>query len=314
MKTQLAKRNLELYNAVEKLLNAATESKRTLTAAENEQISTMTAEIEANEKSIKLYDITAAGKAALNAPGSELVITNTEQVRMLGKQKFSAEYSDAFFGSVLTKKFTNAALGEGGTTDGGYLVPTIGPEGQIVALAPNEASMRKLALVIPTTNDIKFAAQSTKSVAAAKAESRSTNHAFSSTQPAFAQKTLSAFMSGAYVPVTLELAQDVPALSIFLPADLARGVNNFEEDKFVNGSGSGEAEGILTGGTAAQTAALSGDAALDLTGGKKSNKTNKNFHQMFGTVELYLLRTAILIVFVVELCKFVSAEVLSIIK
>jgi HK97 family phage major capsid protein len=126
--------------------------------------------------------------------------------------------------------------------------------------------MRKLALVIPTTNDIKFAAQSTKSVAAAKAESRSTNHAFSSTQPAFAQKTLSAFMSGAYVPLTIELAQDVPALSIFLPADLARGVNNFEEDKFVNGSGSGEAEGILAGGTAAQTAALSADGALDLTG------------------------------------------------
>jgi hypothetical protein len=48
--------------------------------------------------------------------------------------------------------------------------------------------------------------------------------------------------------------------------------------------------------------------------GKKSNKTNTNFHQIFGTVELYLLRTAILIVFVVELCKFVSAEVLSIIK
>jgi hypothetical protein len=48
--------------------------------------------------------------------------------------------------------------------------------------------------------------------------------------------------------------------------------------------------------------------------GKKSNKTNKNFHELFGTVELYLLRTAMLIVFVVELCKFVSAEVLSIVK
>lgn len=262
----LSKRNAELYTQVEKVLNSATEAKRVLTSAENEQVSNFTAEIAENEKTIKLYESVAKGKAALNASITEPFVAAASKA-MKGKQKFSAEYCEGFFKTIANPRFTNAALGEGGTTDGGNLVPTIGPEGEITALAPNEATMRKVALVIPTTNDIKFAAQSSKSVAAQRAsDSRSTDVPFSQTQPAFAQKTLGAHMSGAFVEVTLELAQDVPAVSIFLPEDLARGVNNFEENVLINGSGSGEAEGILTGATAAQTAHLSADAALDLTG------------------------------------------------
>ncbi|HZQ25277.1 MAG TPA: phage major capsid protein [Terriglobales bacterium] len=269
MKNQLAKRNNELFAAVEQVLNSCTESKRVPTASEKEQMDKMTAEIAENEKSIKLYEACEKGKAALNAAITEPFVPKNDKKALKGKQVLTAEYSDAFYSLIGNKKFSNtsnSALGEGGTTDGGNLVPTIGPDGAITALAPFEATMRKLALVIPTTNDIKFAAQSSKTTAAAKAESRGTDHPFTESSPAFAQKTLGAHMSGAFVEVTLELAQDVPAVSIFLPQDLARAVNNFEENIFINGSGSGEAEGILAGGTAAQTAALSGDAALDLTG------------------------------------------------
>jgi len=71
-------------------------------------------------------------------------------------------------------------------------------------------------------------------------------------------------MSGAFVPVTIELSQDVPALQPFLSADLARGVNNYEEDKFINGSGTGEPQGILAGADAGQTNALDGPNSLGL--------------------------------------------------
>jgi len=109
---------------------------------------------------IKLTQTVAAGKASISMPTTELFVP---EAALVGKQKFSAEYFDKFYGSFKNRNFSMAALGEGGTTDGGYLVPTIGPEGQIQALAPLEASMRKLALTISTSNDIKFAAHASKS-------------------------------------------------------------------------------------------------------------------------------------------------------
>lgn len=265
-------RKNELCDQMDKVVNAAAEAKRSLTKAESEQIETFTNEVMDLDKQIKTLAFTAAGRAEMSKPTSQIVVPQTETLK---PGQLSAEYRDAFLASFKggasavrgnLSKFVNAALGEGGTTDGGYLVPTIGPEGAIIALAPQEASLRKLALVISTTNDLKIAAQATKSTVSAKAESRAANHAFASTNPAFAQVTLGAYMAGAYVPVTFELAQDVAALQPFLTADLARGVNNFDEHNFVNGSGSGEPQGILAGADAGQTSALTAEKSLDFTG------------------------------------------------
>jgi HK97 family phage major capsid protein len=264
---QLNKRRAELFAAQELMINQAQESKRKLTETEETNFTNATAEINDIDTMLARIEAIEKGKREIAAPTSDIFVPQAASKN--GKIVLSAEYNTAFYSSIKHKtlnKFVNAALGEGGTTDGGYLVPTIGPEGQIVPLAPQEASIRQLALVIPTTNDLKLAAQLTKTTAAAKAESRSADHAFTASTPTFTQVTLSAFMNGAFVPVTIELAEDVPALQPFLSADLARGVNNFEENVFVNGSGSGEAEGILTGADAGQTTALTSENSLDMTG------------------------------------------------
>lgn len=273
----LNKRKNELYAAQEAILNAAAEAKRTLTTLDNEQLDKFSNEITDLEKQVKTLSAIAAGRAELGKATSEIVIPQNASSKMSGNGKriLSAEYAEAFFKGFNGRNFRNAALGEGGTTDGGFLVPTIGPNGEIAALAPLEASMRKLANVIVTTNDLKLAAQASKTVATARAtDSRVSNVPFTPSQPAFTQKTVGAYMSGAWVPLTIELSQDVPALQGFLSADLARGVNNYEEDIYINGTGSAEPEGILAGASAGQTAALTSEASLDLTGDLNANYYN----------------------------------------
>ena len=256
-------RKNELLNAQEAILNAAQENKAKLTAAQEEQFQNATNEINSIDQTLARMAAIEKGKKEVAAPSNTPFVPKTSKS---GKVVvLSSEYSDAFYGSFKNRQFTNAALGEGGTQDGGYLVPSV-VDGQIIPLAPLEASLRKLALVIPTTVTQKLPAQLTKSAAASKAESRSADHAFSSTNPTFTSVTLDAFMSGAYVPVTIELSQDVPALAPFLTADLSRGVNNYEEDVFVNGSGSGEPQGILNGADAGLTGHLTLDNSLDFTG------------------------------------------------
>ena len=265
----LNKRKNELLDQQTAVLNAASEAKRGLTDTEEANFKAQTAEIDSINTMIARYDAINKNRSEVNQPTSQVeapITAKARETKNAKRKSFSNEYSETFyenFQSILTGRFQNAALGEGGTTDGGYLVP-ITVDGTIVPLAPQETSLRQLAKVIPTTMDIKLPAQAAKTVAAAKAESRTGNNAFGGTAPTFTQKTLSAFMAGAVVPVTIELAQDVPALQEFLNQDITDGILVYEDNKFVNGSGSGEPEGVLTGATAAQTAALGADAGLDL--------------------------------------------------
>jgi HK97 family phage major capsid protein len=97
-------------------------------------------------------------------------------------------------------------------------------------------------------------------------ESRSSDQAFQTADPAFTQVTLGAYMVGGYVPVTIELSNDIPALSRFLEGEFGRLINNFDEDRFVNGTGSGQAQGILAGASAGQTSTLTLDHSLDHLG------------------------------------------------
>ena len=262
----LNKRKNELYGAQEAILNSAQEGKRALTATENENLDKFTNEIKDVDRQIALSNSIAVGRSELLKPTSQIEIPQGAKLSGDDKITFSADYKRNFWSSFAKKgQFSNAALGEGGTTDGGNLVP-ITVDGTIVPLAPQENALRKLALVLATQTDIKLPAQLTRGVAAAKTESRTSDNAFAGTDPSFTQVTLSAFMKGQLVPITIELAQDVPALEKFLVADLGRAINNYEEDKFANGSGNGEPEGILTGADAGQTNALTAENSLDFLG------------------------------------------------
>ena len=88
--------------------------------------------------------------------------------RKPSKKVLSADYQQAFhFWVTSGGQTTNAALYEGSAPGGGYAVP-ISVDDQIVPLAPQEMAIRRLATVIPTTNDIKIPRKTTFSTAAAR--------------------------------------------------------------------------------------------------------------------------------------------------
>jgi HK97 family phage major capsid protein len=112
---------------------------------------------------------------------------------------------------------------------------------QIVPLAPNEMAVRRIAQVIPTTMDIKFPVKASFSTSSAKAETTS----FTESEPTLSQFTLSAYMAGVLQEISWELAQDVPAFQAFAVDDMIIAQQQYEENLYVNGSGSGQAQGLI---------------------------------------------------------------------
>jgi HK97 family phage major capsid protein len=275
MDTQvLNKKKSELLAQQELVLNQAQEAHTKLTDVQEAAFQSATAEIKDIDQTIARMEAIAKSKAQINEPTSTPFIAPTAKAKNNTKVGFSDEYITEFWNHFKNpaKGISNAALGENAPTyvgtDGGYLVPQR-TDPTIPALAVNECSARKLSQVIVTDMDLKLPFQASKTVAAAKAESRTANNPFAGTPPSFNTVTLSAYMAGVQVQATWELLQDVGALESFITADINRGMYNYEENAFVNGSGTGIALGYLNGATDANSAALSINSILDLTGNLK---------------------------------------------
>jgi HK97 family phage major capsid protein len=102
-------------------------------------------------------------------------------------------------------------------------------------------AVRQLASVIPTASDIKFPVKASFSTATAKAETAS----FTESEPTLSQFTLSAYMAGVLQEISWELAQDVPAFQAFAVDDMLLAQQQFEENWYVNGTGSGQPQGLI---------------------------------------------------------------------
>jgi HK97 family phage major capsid protein len=159
--------------------------------------------------------------------------------------KLTAEYADAFYDWVAAKGHkTSAALYEGSGPTGGFVVP-VTVDQQIVPLAPTDMGVRSIATVIPTSNDLKIPRATTISTATAKAESGASTNLFTESEPVLDQFTLSAFMAGLTHILSWELMEDVPAFQQFAIGDMLLGQSLFEENLYVNGTGTGQAQGLL---------------------------------------------------------------------
>ena len=168
---KLHARKSELLSQQELVLNQCQEAHTKLSEAQEQTFSAATAEIKDIDTTIARMDAIAKSKAEVMLPTSDVFVpTNTTKT-----PKFTDEYRAAFWNYFRNPKnpspILNAALGEGangsggyGTSDGGYLVPTI-TDPEIANLAPIEASARKLRLVIDTSMDIRLPFQATKTVA-----------------------------------------------------------------------------------------------------------------------------------------------------
>lgn len=249
------------------ILKACETAKRPLSDTEASDVDACMAEVNALTPQIKRIE----SMNTIRSTFGSTPILDKQKPSKKGQVVLSEEYDSDFWAYVASQGHkVGAALYEGSSAAGGFAVP-ITVDGVIVPLAPNEFAVRRLATVVPTANDVKLPIQATHSTAAFKAESGGANNAFGGSDLTLAQKTLTAYMLGEIVDITWEIAQDVPLMQAFATEDMILGVQVSEEDKYVNGSGTGEPEGILTSAdTGVVDAGVELDAILDVIGSLKA--------------------------------------------
>jgi len=103
-------------------------------------------------------------------------------------------------------------------------------------------------------------------VPAAKAESGASTNSFTESDPTLGQFTLSAFMAGLVHTISWELAQDVPSFQQFAIGDMLLAQSIFEENWYVNGTGTGQPQGLIGNvgaGITGVSASSEGESALN---------------------------------------------------
>lgn len=243
----------------DKIVATAESENRELTAAESQE-----------------FDVTMAAIQSFNPQISKIERQNTIREHLVdGKLipaagnlrqarapkapvALSEDYYNDFYTWIGSRgQQLSAAMYEGTGSAGGYAVPVI-VDGQIVPLAPTEFGVRSIARVVPTASDIKVPRATAFGVAAGKAESGAADNFFQESDPTLDQFTLSAFMAGITHTISWELAQDVPSFQQFALTDLILALQMYEENLFVNGTGTGQAQGLIGNTGAGVTGVLAG--------------------------------------------------------
>ena len=182
----------------------------------------------------------------------------------------SAEYKRAFWNAMRNKNSYEIrnALEVGTDSEGGYLVPDEF-ERMLLQGLEEQNIFRQIARVIQTASgDRKIPIVSTHGTAVWIDE----EGAYTESDEAFGQVTLSAYKLGTLMKVTEELLNDsVFNLESYIASEFARRIGAAEEESFLTGNGSGKPTGILTatggatvGVTAASATAITMDEVMDL--------------------------------------------------
>jgi HK97 family phage major capsid protein len=248
---QLLQERKTYLDKADKILKAAEDGKRNFTEQEQSDIdrsqgaiARIDEQITSIKKTNTLFDHMRKGQLIPSGPGPNSNWTGAplKQGAESIITSLSPDYPDAFMSYIQSggKRVIEAVLYEGANASGGFVVPVMVDQ-QIVPLAPQEMGVRKLATVIPTTMDVKIPQQASFGTASAKAE----NSAFGESDPTLSQITLSAFMAGIQHTVSWELAQDVPSFQAFAIDDMILAQQMYEENLYVNGTGSGQAQGLI---------------------------------------------------------------------
>jgi HK97 family phage major capsid protein len=182
----------------------------------------------------------------------------------------SSDYQKAFWNVMRNKNSFEIrnALEVGTDSEGGYLVPDEF-EKMLIQGLQEQNIFRQIARVIQTASgDRKIPVVSTHGTAVWIDE----EGAYTESDEAFGQVTLSAYKLGTLMKVTEELLNDsVFNLETYIAGEFARRIGAAEEESFLTGNGSGKPTGIFAasggatvGVTAASATAITIDEVMDL--------------------------------------------------
>jgi HK97 family phage major capsid protein len=279
---ELKKQHAAVLGRAEALVAVSDREKRSMTSEESSLFDGLMASVSRSGKDIEAIEAKNTLLTTLRASGGMLLPGNPGAPGAPQRRKsslplgnnpmelpvatLSHDYQHAWnewVSSGGTKM--DAALYEGSNVAGGYAVPTL-TDGTVVPLAPQEMAVRRIALVVPTTNDLKVPIKATFGTAAIKAESGASETTFTDSDPTLGQFELTSFMVGRQTSASWELLQDVAQFQAFVVDDLILSLQMFEESQFINGTGTGEPQGLIGNTGAGVTGvANTGSALLDAT-------------------------------------------------
>ncbi len=173
----------------------------------------------------------------------------------------SDDYSKAFWNSVRNRNYVDVrnSLHVGEDTEGGYLVPDEF-ERKLIEALEEENVFRPLATRIQTSSgDRKIPVVTSKGEAVWMEE----EEAYTLSDDAFGQLSLSAYKVGTAIKISEELLNDsVFDLPAYIAKEFARRIGAKEEEAFVIGDGVGKPTGIFAATGGAQEGATSNGATI----------------------------------------------------
>lgn len=214
-------------------------------------------------KEISRLERQAEIEAEMNKPTSAPIIgkPNDTKADKAKTGTASAEYSTAFWNSIRNRNYYDVRndLEVGTDSEGGYLVPDEF-ERKLIEALEEENIFRKLATVIKTSNgDRKIPVVTSKG----EAKWLDEEEAYTLSDDAFGQTSLSAYKLGTAIKISEELlndsAFDMPS---YIAREFARRIGAKEEEAFFVGDGTGKPTGIFAATGGASAGATTAGAAI----------------------------------------------------
>lgn len=253
-----------LLDAMRGIHAGADTEKRSLTGEEAEKFQRMEADFDALKAEIGQLERMVEAERYLGE-----IITDPVRDFDASTQKREDKdetYSREFYAMIRGGEFNPSVLRNleiATDAKGGYTVPTVLLNKVIQAL--NETNnLRQLGTVLTTTSTTNIPTSASKPSFAIIAE----NGAYPLVDTTFGIKTIKAYKVGGTMLASDELLNDSGInIADYIQKLMVAGIGDFEEDKFVNGSGTDDFQGLVKAGvgiTSASPTALTSDEILDM--------------------------------------------------
>lgn len=247
------------FHQAKALLDAAAAEKRDLTAPEVEQYDRMMADMDAKRARIDQIKSMIDDSAALEASLRELPKVDVERNDFDTKMRSFLKGETRSFEiapEAMKSATSTRALQKGAATEGGNTVPTSFASRLVEHLVETSGIMQAGPTVLNTSGGETFDVPVTTSHGAAGIVAEEGSIASSSTDPAFAKRSLGAYKYGQIITVAKELVDDTAVdLEGYIARSAGRNVGLALGAHLVTGDGSSKPTGIVTTATAGKTGA-----------------------------------------------------------
>lgn len=267
MKDKLNKKRVEakkLLDAMRNMHDTADSEKRSFNAEETDKFKRMESDFDALKSEISQLERMIDAERYLGEITTDPVrdFDATSQKR----DNKDEEYTREFYAMIRGGEFNPSILRNleiATDSKGGYTVPTV-LLNQVIKALNETSNLRQLGTVITTSSTTNIPTMASKPSFALIAE----NGAFPTVDTSFGVKTIKAYKVGGTMLASDELLNDSGIdIASYIQGLMVSGIGDFEEDKFVNGSGTNDFQGLKTatvGITSASPTALTSDEILDM--------------------------------------------------